>query len=96
MTAWFNQSAVNRLLSKMGGRDSTKLYHGVMDTHFDEMRQSFVDDMHGVMKYETAITGERDAVALGAYETVRLAKAASSVVDGVLHYGPVRIRRAGY
>jgi len=95
MSAWYAQSSRDRLRSIYGGDDTAKIYTDTMDTVYDRFRQAFLDDLHGLLKYETAVTGEDDAIALGPYQEARLSRAIASAVEGSMKYGPPRILGEG-
>lgn len=90
MSAWWAQEPLARAASKIGEQ---KPLNDVMDTWRDELRQSVFDDLHGIAKMETEITGSTEG--LGAYQTARLARAAYSIVDGALSLGAPKVKADG-
>lgn len=88
MTAWFGQDALNRARSKIG-TDKPLSEH--LDRAFDKLRQSTVDDLHGIYQMERDTTGGK-ITAGGAYETARLSRASASIADGAVRFGyPVKM-----
>ncbi|WP_157651258.1 LPD38 domain-containing protein [Dechloromonas denitrificans] len=87
MTGWFGQDALNRARSKIG---QEKPLAEFFDRAFDKLRQSTVDDLHGIYQMERDMSGGKIA-ASGAYETARLSRASASIADGAIRFGyPVK------
>lgn len=82
MLSWFNQAAVDRARSKIG---ATQEINGGNVSVWDKWRQSITDDLHGIAVMERDMTGKLSP--LGAYETARLTRAKSSIVEGALTIG---------
>lgn len=95
MTAWYEQSALDRGRSKIGDPTSLK-NRGFLDWLNDHwkrftkgFRQALVDDLDGIRLAELNLTGKLSP--LGPYETARLTHAATSITDGAIRWGvPVR------
>lgn len=86
MMAWFEQDALNRARSKIGTEKPLAEY---FDRAFDRLRQSTVDDLHGIYQMERDLT--RKISQLGPYESARLSRASASIADGAVRYGyPVK------
>lgn len=91
MTAWFEQSALDRGRSKIG--DPTSLKNrpllDFLNDHWKQFkngfRQSVVDANDGIRLTELNLTGK--LAPAGAYETARLAAAANSITDGAVRWG---------
>lgn len=87
MTAWFGQEAIDRARSKIGIQ---KPINEALDGLWDRLRQSVVDDLHGIYRMERDLKGGELAPA-GAYESARLSRASQSITDGALRWGyPVK------
>lgn len=93
MVEWFTQDPLDRAASKIGG-DVIDINDALIPLS-DRFRQATVDDMQGILRLETSLTGERAAVKDGIYENARLMKAANSIVDGALRYGPPKMLKSG-
>ena len=89
MLEWFNQDAVDRLLSKVGKNRSLS---EALDNFWDDSRQSIFDNLHAVKVAEEDLTGIYQPVG-GVYEIARLTRAAYSMVDGALRYGPIVVQK---
>ncbi len=87
MTDWFNQDAIDRARSKIGDHDPmTK----ALDNRWDALRQSTVDDLHGIYRMERELK-QGHILPNGAYESARLSRASASIADGALRFGaPVK------
>lgn len=88
MTDWYGQSLIDRARSKVGGDPVGNIIDDANRSRVDDIRAAVFDDLHGILKMETELTGRRTGEALGVYESARLMRAAYSVVDGALHWGP--------
>lgn len=92
MHAWFDQSALDQARSKVGTmRDvnERKWWRRLYDS---DLRQTIVDDLEGIKRFETLIRGEPgkigdDGAGSGAYRTARLTRAKHSVTSGALEFG---------
>lgn len=82
MTAWFDQNALDRARSKIGVAEEVNA--GLVSVA-DRFRQTVADDLHGIMKMERDLTGE--LAPAGAYETARLVRGKTAMVEGMLLYG---------
>lgn len=82
MTAWFGQDALNRARSKIGTEKPLAEY---FDRFWDKLRQSTVDDLHGVYRMERDLTGKINPN--GPYESARLSRASASIADGAVRFG---------
>lgn len=82
MTGWFGQDALNRARSKIGSEKPLAEY---FDGFWDKLRQSTVDDLHGIMKMERSMTGKISPN--GPYESARLSRASASIADGAMRFG---------
>lgn len=87
MTGWFAQDAVDRARSKIGEhRPLSDAMNGI----FGRMRQSVVDDLHGIYRIERSMQGGK-LTPNGAYESARLSRASASIADGAVRFGaPVK------
>ena len=87
MTDWFNQDAIDRARSKIGDHDPmTK----ALDNRWDALRQSTVDDLHGIYRMERELK-QGHILPNGAYESARLSRASASIADGAMRFGaPVK------
>jgi hypothetical protein len=86
MSAWFNQAALDRARSKIGGDADV---NAGLTRVWDKFRQATVDDLHGIKNMEESLTGTLSPA--GAYETARLTRAKSSIVDGMLNLGRIQV-----
>lgn len=87
MTDWFNQDAVSRARSKIGDH---RPLSDALDGRWDALRQSTVDDLHGVYRMERDLSKGKISP-VGPYESARLSRASYSIADGSLRFGaPVR------
>ena len=84
MVAWFNQPRLQQARSKTGRH---VLLNGVKDSVWDSFRQSHIDRTHGILLFETDLTGEKAALKGGPTEAARLAASAYSIVDRSLELG---------
>lgn len=94
MLEWFAQSEIDKMASKQGG-DPAESVNKVVDSLAARVREAVFDDLHGLLLGETSITGDRVGAPGGIYETARQMRAAYSVVDGALRFGPPRRDSAG-
>ncbi|MBI4997046.1 MAG: hypothetical protein HZC22_09130, partial [Rhodocyclales bacterium] len=83
MTAWFGQEAIDRARSKIGVQ--TPINEALAGLR-DRLRQSVVDDLHGIYRMERDLKGGEVAPA-GAYESARLSRASQSIADGAIRWG---------
>lgn len=89
-TAWFNQAALDRARSKIGADADI---NAGLTRLWDRLRQSTVDDLHGIKLMEETLTGS--IAPAGAYETARLTRAKASILQGVLELGAIKVNRDG-
>uniref|UniRef100_A0A6M3J2B6 Putative methyltransferase n=1 Tax=viral metagenome TaxID=1070528 RepID=A0A6M3J2B6_9ZZZZ len=88
MRSWFAQDLLPRARSKIGIQ---KNINESLNNFWDNFRQTVADDFHGILRTELTLTGKRFPEKQGPYETVRLTKAAYSIVDGAVRWGyPVK------
>lgn len=80
MTAWFDQSALDRARSKVG-----EFEQSAVQTVGSRFRQTVIDDLSGIEAVEKHLTGS--VAAGGIYETARLSRGASGVLQGAVQYG---------
>jgi hypothetical protein len=91
MHSWFAQDALTRARSKIGAAKS--INEGLTDNWRGRFRQSVADDLHGIMEMERSLTGGISAG--GTYETARLSRSKSAIVEGALLYGAPVVRPDG-
>ena len=82
MNLWFAQSALDRAKSKVG---QAKDINEFLAPARDQLRQSVLDDLHGILRMERDLSGAVNAG--GAYETARLLRGKTAIVEGALTIG---------
>ncbi len=87
MHAWFEQAAIDRAASKIGGDQDVneQLLSGGLTRRLASFRQSVTDDIAGIGLMERGMTGTISPV--GATEIARLSRAAASITEGALTLG---------
>ena len=88
--SWFEQAALDRARSKIG--TPVDVNDG-LDTLSSNFRQSVVDDLHGIHRMERDLLGATQPV--GAYETARLLRGKTALIEGALLYGVPRVQNDG-
>lgn len=90
MTDWFNQDALTRASSKIGGgKQINESLHNVINS----FRQSATDDLDGIYKMERKLTGKINSA--GPYETARLTRGSYAMVEGALTIGAPAVNPDG-
>jgi len=90
MTAWWDQSALDRAISKIG--KPTAINEALVPRP-DAVRQGVADDLHGILRMERELTGGQ--IERGPYETARLTRAAYSIAEGAIRFGRIQINPDG-
>ncbi len=83
MTKWYEQSAIQRAASKIGG--PRKPINEAIHNTIHGFRQAVSDDLDGIYTMERNLTGKINPV--GPYETARLTRGSHSMVEGALTIG---------
>ena len=82
MTAWFEQAALDRARSKIGRPPDINAF---LAPARDQIRQSVFDDLHGILRMERDLRGSVSPG--GAYETARLTRGKTAIIEGALAIG---------
>ena len=90
MHAWFDQAALDRARSKIGVAEEI---NDAITRPVDRFRQGVFDDLHGIMRMERELTGELAPV--GAYETARLTRGKTALIEGALTLGAPKVNPDG-
>lgn len=90
MHDWFAQAALDRARSKIGMSQEINDGQATIPARF---RQSILDDLHGIARMERELTGHTNP--LGAYETARLVRGKSAVVEGAMLHGAPKVLADG-
>ena len=82
--AWFEQSALDRLTSKIGQPVDVNVGSATLAGNF---RQSASDDLHYLMKFEEETGGRGEIEDGGVYQIARLMRGKMGVVEGAIKLG---------
>lgn len=90
MTNWFEQAALDRGRSKIGpGED----INAGLVSPFNRFRQAVTDDLQAIAAMERQLTGTLSP--LGAYETARLTRGKTAIIEGALTMGAPKVNPDG-
>ena len=90
MHSWFEQAALDRARSKIGVAEEI---NDAITRPVDKFRQGVTDDLHGIMRMERELTGDLHPV--GAYETARLTRGKTALIEGALTLGAPKVNPDG-
>jgi hypothetical protein len=90
MHEWFNQDALTRVRSKVKFNEQINDF---LTDAASEFRQAVLDDLHGIERAETGITGKINP--MGPYVLARNTRGIPAVVESAVHYGAPKLTERG-